>query len=164
MVRTILLVLILAFVVIQFIRPAKNDSGDTQKSIATLYVVPPNVNAILQRSCMDCHSNSTTYPWYDRIQPVTWWVTSHIKNGKRHLNFDTYASLRIAMQKKRMEDCLEQLKKDEMPLGSYTLIHRNAVLTQADRDTLSGWCQGIIDQLKAKYPPDSLVLPKRKRQ
>jgi hypothetical protein len=163
MIRTILIVVLAVFIVLQFFRPAKNNSGDTHKNIATLYEVPPHVDSILQRSCMDCHSNKTVYPWYDQVQPVAWWVSGHIRNGKRHLNFDTYASMRIAMQKKRMEDCLEQLKDDEMPLGSYTLIHRNAILTQADKDTLSSWCQGIIDQIKAKYPPDSLVLPKRKK-
>ncbi|HEV9036930.1 MAG TPA: heme-binding domain-containing protein [Puia sp.] len=163
MIRTVLLVVLVLFIAIQFFRPSKNNSGDTHKSITQLYEVPPNVDAILQRSCRDCHSNKTNYPWYDEIQPVAWWVNGHIGNGKRHLNFDTYSAQRIAIQKKRMEDCLEQLKNDEMPLSSYTLIHRNAILTQADKDTLSGWCQGIIDQIKAKYPPDSLVLPKRKK-
>jgi len=164
MIRTILLVLLALFIVIQFFRPAPNSSGDTHQSIATRYEVPQGIDSILQRSCMDCHSNNTHYPWYDRVQPATWWVTSHIKNGKRHLNFDDFTSMRIAMQKKRMEDCLEQLKNDEMPLTSYTLIHRNAVLSKSDKDKLSGWCQNIIDQIKAKYPPDSLVLPKRKSQ
>lgn len=163
MIRTILLVVILLFIGLQFFRPAKNNSGDTHKSIASLYDVSPRVDSILQRSCMDCHSNKTIYPWYAQVEPVGWWLGNHIKNGKRHLNFDNFASMRVAMQKKRMEDCLEQLKNDDMPLSSYTLIHRNAILTEADKDTLSGWCQGIIDRIKATYPPDSLVLPKRKK-
>lgn len=163
MIRNILLVVILVFIALQFFRPAKNNSGDKHKSIVTRYDVPHNIDTILRRSCMDCHSNKTIYPWYAQIQPVGWWLSNHIKNGKRHLNFDDFASMRIAMQKKRMEDCLEQLKNDEMPLSSYTLIHRNAILSESDKDTLSGWCQRIIDQIKAKYPPDSLVLPKRKR-
>ena len=164
MIRTIFLFFLALFIVIQFFRPARNDSGDKRKNISMLYEVPPGIDTILKRSCMDCHSNNTVYPWYDRIQPVTWWVTNHIRNGKRHLNFDNFATMRIAMQKKRMEDCLEQLKNDEMPLSSYTLIHRDAILSPSDKDTLSRWCQGIIDQIKAKYPPDSLVLPKRKKQ
>src|SRR6185437_12977845 len=110
MIRTVLLVVLVLFIAIQFFRPSKNNSGDTHKSITQLYEVPPNVDAILQRSCRDCHSNKTNYPWYDEIQPVAWWVNSHIGNGKRHLNFDTYSAQRIAIQKKRMEDCLEQLK------------------------------------------------------
>ena len=164
MIRTILLVVLALFIVLQFFRPARNNSGDTQKSISTLYEVPPKIDTILKRSCMDCHSNKTTYPWYAEVQPVGWWLSNHIKNGKRHLNFDAFTTMRIAMQKKRMDDCLEQLKNDEMPLSSYTLIHRNAILSESDKDTLSGWCQNIIDQIKAKYPPDSLVLPKRKKQ
>jgi hypothetical protein len=164
MIRKILLVVLVLFLILQFFRPARNNSGDAAKSIATLYEVPPNVDKILQTSCRDCHSNKTSYPWYAEIQPVGWWLSNHIKNGKRHLNLDNFADLRIAVQNKRMQDCLEQLKNDEMPLSSYTLIHRNAILSDSDKEVLSAWCQQIMDQLKAKYPPDSLVLPKRKRQ
>ena len=164
MVRAILFVLLAIFIVIQFFRPTSNDSSDRRAAIGTRYEVPPHIDTILHRSCTDCHSNKTNYPWYDRVQPVAWWLDSHIRNGKRHLNFDEFTSMRIAMQNKRLEDCLEQLKNDEMPLSSYTLIHRNAILSAADKDSLSGWCQKIIDQIKASYPPDSLVLPKRKKR
>ncbi|HLZ88938.1 MAG TPA: heme-binding domain-containing protein, partial [Puia sp.] len=98
-----------------------------------------------------------------QVQPVGWWLASHIKDGKRHLNLNTFAGLRVAMQKKRMEDCIEQIDSAEMPLSSYTLIHTDAKLSAGEKETLKSWCQHIIDTLKASYPPDSLVLPKRKR-
>lgn len=164
MFRKILIVVLLLFIVLQFFRPARNNTADAAKNIATLYNVPPNVGTILRTSCMDCHSNKTHYPWYAEVQPVGWWLNNHITNGKRHLNFDDFAGMRVAMQNKRMQDCLEQLKNDEMPLGSYTLIHRNAILNDSDKDVLSAWCQGVMDQIRAKYPPDSLVLPKRERK
>lgn len=163
MLKKILIVVVLVLVVIQFIRPEKNRSGNSDHNIATAYKVPENVNKILQASCADCHSNKTEYPWYAEIEPVGWWLSSHVKDGKRHLNLDNFTSMRIAFQKKRMEDCIEQLKRGDMPLGSYTLIHRYAILSNAQKDTLIDWCQGIVDEIKAKYPPDSLVLPKRRR-
>lgn len=161
--KKILLVILAILVVIQFFRPKKNQSDNRSQNIAGLYPVPVDVNRILTNSCADCHSNKTVYPWYAEIEPVGWWLNNHIVSGKRHFNLDSFTGLRVAFQKKKMEDCLEQLKDDDMPLGSYTLIHRYARLSEADKAKLTDWCQGIIDQIKSKYPADSLVLPKRRR-
>lgn len=163
MFRKILLVLIALFIIIQFVRPAKNLSADSAKSLNTLYPVPPKVDKILQASCADCHSNKTVYPWYAEVQPVGWWLNNHIKDGKRHFNLDDFAGRRIAYQYKKMDDCIEQLKRDDMPLGSYTWIHRYAILTPADKQTLIDWCDGVKSEIKSKYPADSLVMPKRPR-
>ena len=162
MARKILFVLIAVIVIIQFFRPAKNVSGDTAKDISTLYPVPVNVREILDRSCADCHSNKTVYPWYAEVQPVGWWLNKHINDGKRHFNMNNFAGLRAAMQKKRMEDCLDEIKNDEMPLSSYTLVHTYAKLTDPEKATLNTWFEGVIDSLKARYPADSLVLKRRK--
>ena len=81
-------ILLLAFIIIQFFRPAKNRSDViSANDITKKYAVPADVLNILQTSCYDCHSNNTKYPWYSYIQPVAWWLDSHIKNGKRGLNF-----------------------------------------------------------------------------
>jgi hypothetical protein len=163
MLRKILFVILALLIVIQFFRPAKNLSGDVTKDLSTLYDVPDNVRAILDRSCNDCHSNKTVYPWYAHVQPVGWWLNDHIQEGKHHLNFNEFASLRVAAQKKKMEESMEQIKKNEMPLDSYTWIHRNSILSDGDKEILNAWCQKIIDTLKARYPADSLVWKRPKR-
>jgi hypothetical protein len=163
MLKKILIGVVIVLVVIQLYRPARNHSGDTSMDIRKKYAVPDSVERILARACNDCHSNSTRYPWYAEIQPVNWWMGDHIKEGKRHLNLNSFLSSRAAVQKKRMEDCIEQIDSSEMPLESYLWIHKDAVLSEADKATLKNWCQGVIDSLKANYPADSLVLPKRKR-
>ncbi len=164
MIKKILLSLAILVVIIQFIRPAKNLSGDTSMDISTLYHVPDDVKAILQRSCADCHSNKTEYPWYAEVQPVEWWLNDHIVDGRRHLNLNNFTTLRPAVQKKKMEECIEQIKKDEMPLNSYLWIHKDAQLNETDKRTLYAWCNQVIDTLKATYPPDSLILKKEKWQ
>ena len=94
--KIIFQVLILALIVIQFIRPAKNKSDEVSKNdISTIYPVPENVLAILKASCYDCHSNNTFYPWYAEIQPVGWWLDNHIKDGKRALTFSEFITYRI---------------------------------------------------------------------
>jgi|SRR6185312_4000184 len=163
MLKKILLVILAILVVIQFFRPKKNQSDNRSQNITGLYPIPPDVGRILTNSCADCHSNKTVYPWYAEIEPVGWWLNNHIVSGKRHFNLDSFTGLRIAFQKKKMEDCIEQLKDDDMPLESYTLIHRYARLSETDKEKLTDWFQGIINEIKSKYPADSLVLPKRRR-
>jgi hypothetical protein len=161
MIRKILLVLACLFLIIQFVRPAKNRSADTSKNIHTLYTVPADVDKILATACADCHSNKTVYPWYAEVQPVGWWLNNHIKEGKRHFNLDDFTRRRVAYQYKKMDDCIEQLHQGDMPLDSYTWIHHNARLSAADKQKLVDWCESVKAEIKAKYPPDSLVMPKR---
>lgn len=164
MFRKILLVLFTLFIIIQFVRPAKNLSADSSRSMATLYPTPADVCKILETSCADCHSNKTIYPWYAEVQPVGWWLNNHIKEGKRHFNLDDFTGRRIGWQFKKMDDCIEQLHNDEMPLETYTMIHHNARLSAADKQTLIDWCESVKTQIKSKYPADSLIMPKRNRQ
>lgn len=141
--------LLLALVVIQFFRPEKNIAATSSPTdIATKYAVPAEVKPILQRACYDCHSNNTNYPWYSNIQPVAWWLSSHIKDGKRHLNFSTFTSYSYKRADHKMEEVIETMEKHEMPLNSYTWIHKDAKLTEAERTTLKNWAQQVRDQIR----------------
>jgi Haem-binding domain len=160
MVKKILIGLAALFVVIQFIRPAENNSNDESQSITTKYNVPKDVESILKSACYDCHSNNTTYPWYAKIQPVLWWLDHHIDEGKREVNFSAFTARRIAIQNKKFKEIAEQVETKEMPLPSYTYagLHADANLTDAQRQTLIQWAKAQMDTLKANYPADSLVL------
>lgn len=155
--KRILLILLIAFLAIQFVRPAKNESTDKSKHISKLYAVPDDVNTILTKACNDCHTNNTVYPWYAAVQPVTWWLDDHIKEGKKHLNFDEYTTFSLRKQYHKMEEVVEQVKEKEMPLNSYTWVHSDAKLTDAERVALTTWAQSVMDTMKAHYPIDSLV-------
>jgi hypothetical protein len=160
--KKILLVLLIIFIVMQAFRPTKNLSANTENDISFSYVVPTEVKTILAKACNDCHSNKTEYPWYANIQPAAFWLNDHVVDGKRHMNFNEFNKYRIAKQYKKLEECIDEVKDGEMPLESYTLIHKNAILTEAEKTTLTNWCLTVRDSIKAKYPADSLVLPKRK--
>ncbi len=156
--KRILMALLIIFIAIQFIRPAKNRSeGISANDISTKYPVPDSVQAILKVACYDCHSNNTRYPWYAEIQPVAWWLNNHIKDGKSGLNFSEFTSYRIKKQFHRLDDINKQVKKNEMPLSSYTLIHTDAKLTEGQKLAIAAWATSIRDSIKAHYPPDSLV-------
>jgi hypothetical protein len=155
-------VLLLAFIVIQFFRPAKNRAeGISSNDITKLYAVPADVQGILKTSCYDCHSNNTNYPWYNNIQPVAWWMESHINDGKKDLNFSEFTSYRIGKQYRKLEQINDLVKKDEMPIGSYTLIHKNAILSQQQKLSIASWVTTLRDSIKAQYPADSLKKPQQ---
>ncbi len=157
MFKKILLVVLVILIIIQFIHPARNISKNEQPgNIAKLYNVPGDVKIILDKACLDCHSNNTRYRWYFKIQPVDWWLTYHINEGKRELNFDEFANKPIRYQFHKLEGTVEQVKKGGMPLDSYLWVHKDAKLTDAEKNTLIDWAQRIISEMKAKYPPDSL--------
>ena len=160
-VKPIFLLLLVVIIIIQFIHPPKNISSPDAlllNDISKVYGVPDSVNQVLQTSCYDCHSNNTIYPWYSKIQPVAWWLNDHIVEGKREVNFSEFATYRIGRQYKKLDEIIKQVKEDEMPLSSYTLIHRNAILTTGQKLVISNWAASIRDSIKAKYPPDSLII------
>src|SRR4051812_1459572 len=94
--KRILLLLSVVFVIIQFFHPAKNQSEVISiNDITKVYPVPGEVQKILKTSCYDCHSNNSIYPWYAKIQPVSWWLNHHIDEGKHELNFSEFATYRV---------------------------------------------------------------------
>ena len=159
--KKILISLGVILLLLQFVRPTKNLSDDQSQHLNTKYAVPEDVQAILTTACNDCHSNKTVYPWYAEIQPVGLWLANHVNEGKRHLNFSTFASRKIAIQNHKFEEVIEMVKEGEMPMASYTLIHRDAILSDAQRERLTSWAQAMMDTLKVHYPADSLVLRRR---
>jgi len=161
MVKKILVFLVAVLVIIQFFHPKKNESvGLPANSIAAVFAVPDSVKKILAVSCNDCHSGHTVYPWYSKIQPVDWWLNNHINEGKKELDFDEFASYRPRRQYKKMEEIIKQVKEDEMPLNSYTWIHKDAILTADQKQALITWAEMNRTLMEQKYPRDSLIRKK----
>ena len=158
MIRKILLVLLAVFILMQVIRPKlDNKSGAVTNSISTITSIPEETDQLLRRSCYDCHSNTTVYPWYSHIQPVGWWLDDHVNEGKKELNFDEFTTYSLRRQYHKLEEVVEQVKEKEMPLNSYTWIHKEADLTVAQRQQLASWADKLMADMKSKYPLDSLI-------
>jgi hypothetical protein len=161
-VKISLLGLLIVLVIIQFFHPKRNIStAKSPDNIAAVYSVPDNVSSILSKACNDCHSNNTRYPWYSNIQPVAWWLNDHVKEGKRELNFDDFKNYVVARQYRKMEEVIDEVKKGDMPLTSYTLIHTDAKLNDQEKSALITWAESIRSTMKATYPADSLVRKKK---
>lgn len=142
------LALLVVLVGLQFIPTRTNQNTEVASSdFIKTNKVPEDVGRMLLTSCYDCHSNNTNYPWYSRVQPVGWLLENHIFKGKAELNLSEFGGYSVRKQKSKLKSMASQVEKDEMPLSSYTLIHRNARLSRESKKTL-------VDYLIAKQ--DSL--------
>lgn len=156
-----LLGIVIVLVAIQFFHPSKNVSNTVSaNSISTVFATSEEVQTILKSSCNDCHSNNTIYPWYNNIQPVAWWLNHHVDEGKGKLNFDEFAAYSPRKQYHKLEETEEMLNEDEMPLFSYTITHRDAVLSAEEKQVLIDWTKNIRREMESKYPIDSLIKQK----
>ena len=150
--RILIYSIVVILVGIQFIRPAQNIAapGPTPNDLSVLHPPPAAVTALLARACNDCHTDTTRYPWYADIQPVAWWLNHHIVDGKRHLNFSQFGKYPAKRAKKKLEAIIDETREGGMPLTSYTLIHRDAKLTDADVKALADWVRSIQQSMAAK--------------
>lgn len=103
---------------------------------------PPEVLAILKRSCFDCHSNETVWPWYSRVAPMSWKVADHVRVGRKHLNFSTWDQYDAEDRADIFEETWEEVEKGEMPLLDYLRLHPEAKLSEADLAVLRAWTGG----------------------
>ncbi|MCS6874151.1 MAG: heme-binding domain-containing protein [Pyrinomonadaceae bacterium] len=141
----------LIFAIIQLIRPSfTNPQTDASLKLENQISVPSEVNSILERSCKDCHSNETVYPWYSNIQPVGWYLANHVEEGRHELNFSEWGTYSQKKRKHKLEEICEQVKIGEMPLRSYLLIHREAVLSEEDKRILCDWTDNEISKLPSE--------------
>ena len=150
MIKKIGLALVVALIVIQFIPMTKNQAPEWGSAdITTVVNTPENIKQMLHTSCNDCHSNSTVYPWYTKVQPFGFWINHHVEDGVRHLNFTEFAKYTSKRKMHKLDEVVEMLDEHEMPLTSYTIIHKNAVLTAQQSADLIAWAKQGKQQLLA---------------
>lgn len=144
-------VILLLLVVIQFIRPERNSNSTEQPAnMVSVMPVPEKVQALLTTACYDCHSNNTHYPWYMNIQPVAWLMANHIKDGKAELNFDEFATYSRRRQTSKLQSIANSLKDGSMPLSSYTWMHKEARLSDQDKQIIINWALQQKDSLETR--------------
>ncbi|MEO9210884.1 MAG: heme-binding domain-containing protein [Ginsengibacter sp.] len=159
--KIVAIIFIIAFIVIQFIRPSKNIGEEiAANQITAVQQVPDDVQQILKVSCNDCHSNTTYYPWYSKIQPAAWFLDDHIVEGKKELNFSEFANYPTYRRYKKFKEIGKEVKGGDMPMNSYTLLHRDASLNADQKLLIENWASSAMKEMEGKYPADSLVKPK----
>jgi hypothetical protein len=142
--KRIIIYLLIIFVIMQFFRIDKtNPPVNAELDFIRNMNPPAEVAGLFKNACYDCHSNTTVYPWYSNIAPVSWWLKDHINEGRKELNFSLWQSFTPKRKKRKLDECLELVKEEEMPLPTYTWMHKKARLTHDQRVLLTTWLQSV---------------------
>lgn len=134
--RRVVLVLVAVLLLAQLVPVGRTNPPATAELTA-----PMEIDGLLQRACYDCHSHETRWPWYAYVAPVSWLVAWDVHEGREHLNFSTWGDYPPSRQRKKLEELVEMIEQDEMPLWYYRPLHPDARLSQAERDRLIAWAR-----------------------
>ncbi len=139
-IKIVVLILFLAFLGIQFIRPERtNPPVKKEEKLESTTEMPDGITEILSRSCNDCHSNETKYPWYSNVAPVSWSVVDHIRVGREELNFSIWATYSESRKVRKLKEICREVESRHMPHNQYLWIHWDAVLSDDEVKSLCVW-------------------------
>lgn len=145
--------LIVLFIALQFVRPAKtNPTNDQTRALHNQTEMSSEVAAVLQRACYDCHSNDTRWPWYSNVAPMSWFVIDHVNHGRRFLNFSNWANYDKQQKATHLQLIGDTVRLNMMPMSSYTLIHRDAHLSEEDKRLIAEWVKAERAKLFNQSP------------
>ena len=155
LIKIILIILVVGFIVIQFFRPERNSTTEiTKDDINRVLNVPGNVQGLLKRSCYDCHSNQTYWPWYSEIAPISWLITDDVNKGRLKFNFSEWGKLSASKQSTKLQKFCDKINGNlsdvggsPMPLPKYLILHKDKVLSQAEKDIICKWANATADSL-----------------
>lgn len=148
--KRLAIALLLVLVAFQIFQPARtNPQTDPKREIHASLAVDPAVASVWQRSCNDCHSHRTVWPWYSHVAPVSWLVVSDVNQGRKVLNFSEWAGYRPEEQQKQLSEICKEVSEGEMPGFSYTLMHRHAKLSTGDASAICGWTRTSVQKVSA---------------
>ena len=165
-IKRIVIGLAVVLVAAQFIPMEKtNPAIDPSKTIYASLPVPTHVKNVFERSCKDCHSNETVWPWYSRLAPVSWVVVRDVNKGRVGLNLSEWGTYAEKRTEQKVKEICDQLGSGEMPDWKYTLIHRQAKLTDDERTAVCAWADATRKALAAApaaAPAGTASIPLRK--
>lgn len=154
--------LLIVLVGMQFIR-ADRSTPITNPGIDFMQLAAPpaEIATLVKTACYDCHSYQTTYPWYSNVAPISWWIDSHVKDGRKHLNFSEWGKYPLKKRIKKAEETAEEVEEGHMPESSYTWMHGGSRLTAAQRTQLAAYFEEVEAELKSipAMPPPLPNIP-----
>ena len=141
-VKILLAIVAVVAIVIQFVRPDRTSPPvDPSHSIEAVLNVPRDVKDTLVRSCYDCHSHQTRWPWYSRVAPVSWLIANDVTEGREALNFSTWRGYPPDRASRKLDEIADMVTRREMPMPIYTYVHRDATLSDAQIKQLVEWAR-----------------------
>lgn len=147
-IKIVAIIFFAGLVSIQFFRIDRTNPPIVEtETLEAAVDVPADISMILARSCNDCHSHKTIYPWYSNIQPSAWFLRDHIDDARNHLNFSVFNTYEPAKKTRKLEEICEEIESARMPLPSYLWLHGDAVLNASDGKALCDWAKSASAQI-----------------
>jgi hypothetical protein len=145
--KRVLLGLLLLFILAQVFQPRRtNPAVIESRGLQAHASVPAQVQAVLQRSCYDCHSSATVWPWYSYVAPVSWLITDDVNTGRSHINFQDWEAQENPKEAaEHLGLICEEVRKQDMPPVQYRVMHRNSPLSPEEVQTVCSWSQSFIN-------------------
>ena len=152
-VKKVLIALGLFLIVIQIFQPRRtNPPVEPPKTLPVHVPISQDAYAALLRSCGDCHSNRTRWPWYSHVAPISWVVVDDVNEGRRHMNFDDWEAPDTPKPaSERVSEICEELRKNGMPPFSYRMVHNDLLLKPQELDSICTWSQGFPAPVGGTY-------------
>ncbi len=145
------LIVFIVLIAIQFWRPSRTNPPIVEsETLEATTAVPSDVQAIMKRSCNDCHSNKTDYPWYSNVAPISWKVVEHIDEGRDELNFSKWGTYDDKRKLRKLEKICEEIEQKQMPHNQYLWIHWDAYLSEDNIKVMCDWTVKVIGSFKEK--------------
>jgi hypothetical protein len=156
--KKISVILLVAFILIQFFPIDKNNPAPTpQMDFLTIKNTPESTANLIRNGCYDCHSNETKYLWYSNVQPIAWFLQDHIEEGRKELNFSTFATYEPKRQAHKLAEAIEQIEKGEMPLDSYIIAHSEAKFSEAQKQEVIQYLKLVESDIRREHQlPDEV--------
>ncbi len=146
--KWIAIALACVFAVAQLWRPARtNPTIDQSQTIQASLQMYPQVTGIIDRSCRDCHSNETRWPWYTNVAPVSWFIVDHVNEGRKEMNLSEWGRYDRDRHRRLLRDMCELVEDGAMPLGTYIPLHAGSTLSADDKKVFCEWANAERNRL-----------------
>ena len=141
------LILLFVLILMQFIPyTIKNSDYDSSDDFFTIHQAPLDISILVQAACYDCHSQESKKPWYGYVAPVSFWINRHVRGGRMNLDFSNWGTLDREDQIHTLKEMAEEIENKEMPLSSYLIAHKEARLSDDDRNKLVEYFNKLTSQ------------------
>jgi hypothetical protein len=148
--KWLLIIFVVLLILAQAIRPSMtNASVDPTRTIESRTQITPEVAAILHRSCSDCHTTNTRWPWYSQIAPVSWYLASDVSDGRRHFNLSDWANYDTKRALTKLDEMCEEVQHGAMPPKPYLFIHSDAKLSDNDKKMICDWATAERERIQS---------------
>ncbi len=154
-IKKVFILLFVVFFIAQFFGPEKNEGDLASVTAFIAETTPPeDVKVILKKTCFNCHSNVSRYPWYHAITPVNYWLAAHVKDGKKHFNMSQWEGNSVERKDHKFEELIALVENKKMPLKSYTWAHSESKLSKEQIKAITDWAKLVRLTYSLKPKPE----------